>query len=536
MSEERNITARFTADTSGFSPKVNELIQHLKKLNTEYTENEQKIKQLNTEMKSYQKELQTLEQKQRSGTQLTAAESAQMQSLRDSIARCSAQLGTYRSAQQTLRTDINSTSRELNQERDAVNGVSDAAATFGDVLKANIISDAIHTGLQKTVELLKSAAAYCYDVGTKFEAGMSEVSAISGASADDMERLTSKAKELGATTKFSASQSAEALKYMAMAGWKTEQMLSGIDGVLDLAAASGEDLGTTADIVTDAMTAFGLAADGMTNGISNVAHFADVLAAASTNANTNVAMMGETFRYCAPIAGALKFSVEDVAVGIGLMANAGVKASNAGTAMRKFMTELSDGLKITGRHIGEVEVQTSNADGTMRSFAEILGDLRTVFAQLDDNERLTAAKSIVGLNAATGFVTMMNASTEDVERLSAAIRDCDGAAAEMAKTMGDNLAGDVTIFQSALEGFGVSVYEKFGGALRDAVQIFTECFSDMTESVEGGELDESISHLADSFREAAAELAEFVSDNLPDFIDGLANVISFVIEIGRAHV
>ena len=188
-----------------------------------------------------------------------------------------------------------------------------------------------------------------------FDSGMSRVSAISGATGSDLDALREKAREMGSKTKFSASEAASAMEYMAMAGWKTEDMLGGIEGVMNLAAASGEDLATTSDIVTDALTAFGLSA-------SDSGHFADILAAASSNANTNVSMMGETFKYCAPIAGALGFSAEDTAEAIGLMANAGIKSSQAGTALRTIMNNLSGDVTICGSAIGEVTVATTNAD------------------------------------------------------------------------------------------------------------------------------------------------------------------------------
>lgn len=174
-----------------------------------------------------------------------------------------------------------------------------------------------------------------------FDSAMSKVAAVSGATGSNFDSLRDKAREMGAKTKFSATEAADAMNYMAMAGWKTEDMLSGIEGVMYLAAASGEDLATTSDIVTDALTAFGLTA-------ADSGHFADVLAAASSNANTNVSMMGETFKYCAPVAGALGFSVEDTAEAIGLMGNAGIKASQAGTSMRSIMTNLTGDVKRQG--------------------------------------------------------------------------------------------------------------------------------------------------------------------------------------------
>ena len=220
---------------------------------------------------------------------------------------------------------------------------------------------------------------------------MSQVAAVSGATGADLEALRDKAREMGSKTKFSASEAAEAMNYMAMAGWKTSDMLSGIEGIMNLAAASGEDLATTSDIVTDALTAFGLSA-------ADSGHFADILAAASSNANTNVSMMGETFKYCAPIAGALGFSAEDTAEAIGLMANAGIKSSQAGTSLRTVMNSLAGEVKICGAGIGEVTVATSNADGSMRDLSDILADCRVAFAGLSESEKAAAAEALVGKN------------------------------------------------------------------------------------------------------------------------------------------
>ena len=520
---ERVLTANFTADTSGFAPKINELIGKLKTLNQDFEQNKQKVNELNAKIKEYQKELSQLNSATNNGANATVQQERRMQELRDSIAACNTQIGTYRAAQGALRSQINSTNRELTEQQQAFNSVNTAAMSFGDILKANLASSAIQSGLRATLNYLREAAAYCYEVGSSFEAAMSNVAAVSGASANELEQLTAKAKDLGSTTKFTASETAAAMNYMAMAGWKTEEMLAGIDGVLGLAAASGTDLATTSDIVTDALTAFGLSA-------SDCAHFADVLAAASSNANTNVSMMGETFKYCAPIAGALGFSAEDVAVRIGLMANSGIKATQAGTAMRTVMTNLAKDVEITGRKIGTVTVETTNADGSMREFAAILTDLRAVFSQLDDDERALTAETIAGKNAMTGFLALMNAGEADVQKLTAAIKNCDGAASAMADTMQDNLQGAVTKFNSALEGVGIAVYDKFKNGLTEAVNIFTDAMNDMRDSVEGGgALYYSLENLASSFKDAAREIAVITKTELPDFVNGLAKGIDFVI-------
>lgn len=311
-----------------------------------------------------------------------------------------------------------------------------------------------------------------------FEAAMSKVAAVSGASGKELEDLTAKAREMGSKTKFSASEAAEAMNYMAMAGWKTEDMLSGIEGVMNLAAASGEDLATTSDIVTDALTAFGLS-------VQDSGHFADVLAAASSNANTNVSMMGETFKYCAPIAGALGFSVEDTAEAIGLMANAGIKSTQAGTSLRTIMTNLSGEVKICGENIGEVTVATTNADGSMRDLSDILADCRTAFSGLSESEKAAAAESLVGKNAMSGFLAIMNAGEADIAKLSGAIDNCNGAAQSMADTMNNNLEGQLTILKSQLQELAISFGEVLLPAVKSIVS-FLQGFINVLNSMPDG--------------------------------------------------
>ena len=292
-----------------------------------------------------------------------------------------------------------------------------------------------------------------------FDSAMSRVAAVSGATGSDFDKLRDKAREMGAKTKFSATEAADAMNYMAMAGWKTEDMLSGIEGIMYLAAASGEDLATTSDIVTDALTAFGLTAE-------DSGHFADVLAAASSNANTNVSMMGETFKYCAPVAGALGFSVEDTAEAIGLMGNAGIKASQAGTSMRSIMTNLTGDVKLSGAAIGDVTIATTNADGSMRSLSAILADCRVAFGGMTEAEKANNAETLVGKNAMSGFLALMNAAPEDIAKVSGAVNKCKDAAKNMADTMQDNLEGQLTILKSQLQELAIS----FGDLLMPAVR------------------------------------------------------------------
>ena len=299
---------------------------------------------------------------------------------------------------------------------------------------------------------------------------MSQVQAISGATGDDLQKLTDLAKEMGAKTKFSASEAAEGYQYMAMAGWKTEDMLSGLPGIMNLAAASGESLGTTSDIVTDALTAMGLQA-------GDSAHFADVLAAASSNSNTNVSMMGETFKYAAPLAGALGYNIEDLAQAVGLMANSGIKGTQAGTSLRSILTRLADPPKDCAAAMEEYNISMTNSDGSMKSLMEVMENMRDSLGGLDEQEQAAAASAIGGQEAMSGLLAIVNASEGDFAKLSSAIDNADGSAERMAEVMQDNLQGKITILKSALEGVGIAAFEKFQQPLEDAVDNVTEAVS-----------------------------------------------------------
>ena len=294
--------------------------------------------------------------------------------------------------------------------------------------------------------------------GIDFDDSMAQVQAVSGATGKDLIRLRDKAKQMGATTKFSASQSAEALNYMAMAGWKTNDMIDGLDGIMSLAAASGEDLGTVSDIVTDALTAFGLQA-------KDSGRFADILASASSNANTNVAMMGKSFEYAAPVAGALGFEVEDVAVALGLMANSGIKADKAGTALRTMFTNLAKPSKQMQKAMDKLDISLTDSEGNMKSLDTIMKELRVSFGELDEAQQAQNAAAIFGKEAMSGALAIINASEEDYNKLAKAIRNSEGAAKEMSDIMEGTLGGTIREIKSGLEGFAISIYEHMLPAL-----------------------------------------------------------------------
>lgn len=317
-----------------------------------------------------------------------------------------------------------------------------------------------------------------------FEAAMSQVQAVSGATSAELEQLTQKAKEMGATTKFTATESAEAFNYMAMAGWKTEDMISGIEGILNLAAASGADLATTSDIVTDALTAFSLKA-------SDAGHFSDVLAAASSNANTNVTMMGETFKYAGTMAGSLGYSIEDVALATGLMANAGIKSTMAGTALNSIMTRLATDAGASSKSLGALGVMTEelgvefyDAEGNARPLGDVLKELRAATSDLNDEEKSYYANKIAGMEAQKGLLAILNASEEDYNKLAKAINNADGAAAGMSETMLNNLQGSLTLLQSAVDGAKIRLGERIAPYVREVADWLTGMMPGVNDAID----------------------------------------------------
>ena len=352
------------------------------------------------------------------------------------------------------------------QQEEAARGAQSFGGSVQDAFAAAqqaLVSAGIATGLREICD----AYAECVSVAADFESSMSNVEALSGSTTQEMAELTAAAKELGATTKFTAQQSADAMGYMAMAGWDAQQMMAGMDGVINLAAAAGEDLAQVSDIVTDNLTAFGLTA-------ADTAHFSDVLAAAATNSNTSVSIMGETFKQSAAIAGSLGYSIEDVAVGVGLMANAGVKGSIAGTALKNTFNGLLEGATLTAAAFGEYEFSAIKADGTMKDFAGTIDELRVYFDQMTEAERVNNAMAIAGQRGYNGLLAILNATDAEYQSLTASINNCTGAAKRMADIKMDNLRGQLTLMDSAMEAVKTTIGEQFNPELRRLAEIGTD--------------------------------------------------------------
>lgn len=528
----RGITIELGADTSGLS-------KALKGINSEIGNTQKQLKDVEKLLKLDPHNTELMEQKQRLLSERIGETKTKLEALKEAQAQVGEELkktGEGQEQYDALSREIISCTNELKALEKEANSASSAMQKIseaGESLKN--VGDKISGAGQALMPLSAAAAgigAGIIKTTADFDASMSKVAAISGAAGDDFDALRNKAREMGATTKFTASEAAEAMNYMAMAGWKTEDMLSGVSGIMSLAAASGEELGTTSDIVTDALTAFGLAAE-------DAGHFSDILAAASSNANTNVAMMGESFKYAAPVAGSLGYTAEDIAVALGLMANSGIKASMAGTSLRNIFTRMAKPTKESAMAMERLGLSLDDGQGNMYSFRQIMEQLRSGFvqinmpleeydktvAQLDEDleagrikqkaydkeleelnkqafgaegaEKARAAAMLGGSRAMSGLLAIANATEEDYNKLTAAVdgssqafaktkdgivplnealesgaeilETYEGSAAAMAATMQDNAAGQMEILKSQLQELAISLGDTLMPTIRELV-------------------------------------------------------------------
>ena len=449
LESNRQKLERLTAEHDKLQREMSETAAPSEELRQKMAKNEKQIAATTAKIEAQEQRLQTL------GSELSAAgvntanlsaENERLAKTYDKVKKSQEEIAKVNTALEQNNTSIGNTKKQLA-------GVIGTAAALGAAIYAGPV--------KKSREL---------------EAQMSTVKAISNATTEDMTRLTDMAKHMGATTQFTAVEAGKALEYMAMAGWKTDQMLGGLPGIMNLAAASGEDLGQVSDIVTDALTAFNMTAD-------QSGRFADVLAQASSNANTNVSMMGSTFQKVAPVAGTLGYSVEDMSLGIGLMANASVKAETAGTSLKTALANMAKPTKQMQAYMDKYGISLTNADGSMKTFREVIDNLRSSLGGLSKTEKTAAATAIFGKESFAGMLAIVNASDADFKKVSDAVNNAAGAAERMAAIKLDNLEGDVTLLKSATDGLQTAIGDALLPTFRAGTQQLTKFVSNLTEFI-----------------------------------------------------
>ena len=350
-------------------------------------------------------------------------------------------------------------------------------------------------------------------VGSSFEASMSNVAATMGitSAAAEFAELSDAAKAAGEATKFSASQAGEALNYLALAGYSAEKQIAALPTVLDLAAAGGMELAYASDLVTDSMSALGLATEDLVN-------FSDQMAKTAQKSNTNVAQLGEAILTVGGTAKTLSGGVIEMNTVLGILADNGIKGTVGGTALRNVILSLSAPTSNAAQMLEALSVTAFNANGTMRPLKDTFGDLNTALSALSDQDRTAALNEIFNRVDLKSVNALLGTSSERFEELEGYISDCEGAAADMAATMNDNLTGDVTIMQSALEGLGIAAYEKFAEPMRTAIQSITEIIGNLTSRMKNGDLSDSFDKIAAGFASLTESAVPLLADSILPFL------------------
>ena len=546
MAARNEAKIRFTAETKEFNEQIRQATQSMTEFRSEmklseaqFKGNEQSVEALTNKKRILEQQLdasgnkvEALRQKLQKAKDIYGENSIEVSKLKTQLNNAERQYKETETAIEGVNRELNDQEQETEEATNAMRGLDSAMEKAGQgfTVFKGVVANLVTDGIRLLVDGLKEAATYAIRTGMDFEAGMSQVKAISGATAEEMELLTAEAMRVGETTKFSAGEAAEGLNYMAMAGWKSEDMLAGLEGMANLAAAANTDLGTASDIVTDTLTAMGYAA-------GDSAKLADVMAAAASNANTNVEMMGYTFKYAAPVAGSLGYNMEDLAVATGLMANAGIKGEQAGTTLRAGLTNLIKPTEQMATYMEKYGITITNSDGTVKSLSETMEILRNKLGGLPEAEQAAAAAAIFGKEAMSGWLAVINSSDEDFTKLNGAIYNSEGAAKQMAATMQDNLKGDIEELGGAVDTIAIKFQDKFNGAMREGVQAIhgfvtgsasmTETFSRLSGAV--GQaftiIQGYLPQMGQMGRELISNLAQGLVTGLPMLVTGATNIV-----------
>lgn len=459
---ERNYTVNFNANANGLKKGTDEVINKLNELNKKLVDNQYKQRDTNKVISDAKKELKKLQDQIGKNGSATDDEKKKIKELTDTIEQEKLKLSQLRTEQMSIKNVISETSKEISGNNKE-----------WTVLKATLANLASDT-LEKLGSKLLSVGKDIIQTGEQFSSSMSEVAAISGATAEELNRMEEAARLYGSTTKFSATEAADALKYMALAGWSAQQSIDGLPAVLDLAAASNMDLGRASDIVTDYITAFGLE-------VEDAAHFVDIMTYAQNNSNTTTEMLGEAYKNCAATAASMGFTVEEVTAALMTMANAGVKGGEAGTTLNTLMTRLATNAKNCADELGELGVEIYDSQGNMNSLSDILNKMIGAWADLTEKQKNNLSKVIAGTNQYSGFQTVMQGLSDKAVKAgmsfndySKALEDCDGTAKDAAKTMSDNLTGDLKALDSALDELKLKIYDDAETPIRNLVKLITK--------------------------------------------------------------
>lgn len=543
--KQTELTAKIKLQTDAIKLQQTNLTAQKQKL-TELQATEQKLKEKVAELTAAYKESvketgKDSEESKKLKAQLDETKEAHakaenaVKKQEDAIAKNTIKVNESRVALADQQTELKRTEEELNStgKKWTVFGKEITAAgnnmdetgkktvSLGDIIKANLISSAIINGVKALANGLKTLATAAVGVGSDFESGMSQVAATMGitteeiaAGSEEFDKLQKAAKKAGATTQFSATQAAEALNYMALAGYDADKSIETLPTVLNLAAAGGMDLATASDMVTDSMSALGDAA-------GTTESFVDKMAKTSQKSNTNVQQLGEAILTVGGTAKNLAGGVVEMNTVLGIFADNGVKGAEGGTALRNVILSLTAPTDKAKKQMEALGLQVFDANGNMRPLNETFNDLNGILGTMTQGEQTEVLNSIFNKVDLKSVNALLANSGERFDELSGYISDCDGAAADMAATMNDNLQGKVTILKSGLEGLGIAAYEKFKTPLTNAVENITEVIGQLQTDLTDGSLSGALEKIATGFGNMVEKASEIVAAVLPTLLEGL---------------
>ncbi len=444
--------------------------------------------------------------------------SAELNSMQEELDQTASHLKEAEDSTDKCATSIDEYGREIKE-------AADKTSVFGDVMKANLASEAIIAGVKKIAEGIKQVAEKSMEVGTEFEASMSQVAATMGMTAEQInagsgeyEKLAASAKQCGQTTKFSASESAEALNYMALAGYDVEKSVETLPKVLDLAAAGSLDLAYASDLVTDSMAA-------MNMGVDKLDGYIDQMTKTSQKSNTSIAQLGEATLVCAGTVTLTEQKLETMNAELGILANNGIKGAEGGTHLRNILLALSAPTDKAAGALQKLKVEVSDSEGNMRDLNDIMTDLNHALEGMSSTEKTQFINKIFNKTDIAAVNALLKGTGEEFDNLQKELLDCSGAAADMAETMNNNLKGKVTILKSALEGLGISAYEIFDDDMKKAVDGATDAVGRLQQSIEKGDLGVSLNKMSKALGEFLEGAIDVGEDALPVLIDGLTWIL-----------
>lgn len=479
--------------------------------------------------KAIQETTKQLEEEQRVLAELKGSDNAdktveQQKALERAIEATKAKLNQYE-------TQLDQTSNELDDMGKETQDASNKTSMFGDVLKANLTSDAIIAGVKALANGIKEVAKASMDVGMQFESSMSQVAATMGMTTDEIhngsaeyEKLAEAAKKMGETTMFSASEAADALNYLALAGYDADKAVEILPKVLTLAASGGMELATASDMVTDAMSALGMATE-------DVDKYIDEMAKTAQKSNTSVQQLGEATLVAAGAVSLTGQSLETMNTALGVLANNGIKSAEGGTRLRNVLLSLSAPTDKASAALDSLGVSIADSNGDMRDLQDIMTDLAASLDGLGDAEKTATLKQIFNKTDIGAVNALLKSTSGEFANLRSEIENSSGAAQAMANTMMDNLEGKLTILKSSLEGLGISVSEVFGSTFSKTIDSATKVVGKLQDSVKNGSMGVSLRKLDDALDKLLDKVINWLEDALPDIIDGLATIVEHADDI-----